>query len=175
MKSYRVLKTVPIVTINPLSAWTELMIQIEEILTASAHVIGHRTALMARVGSSPNQCDQREFIMMSQEKLEATAEAAHAMAIRLLSLHQEFARLTFQQILSGTANFMSVARSNDLHQSGHRQSKLARDTMIKSVEAVAQINTSLANIAQTGLHPIHIRATANAKRLTKRDTSVLMG
>jgi hypothetical protein len=39
--------------------------------------------------------------------------------------------------------------------------------MRNSAEAVSQLNTSLAHIAQTGLQPIHARATANAKRLKK--------
>jgi murein L,D-transpeptidase YcbB/YkuD len=167
MKSYRVRNTVANAATSPWSAWTDLMFKTGEMMSASAQVIGHRTARMALAGPTPSQRDQHEFNLMSQEKMEAAAESAHAMAIRMMSLHQEVARLAIQQILSGTANLMSVASSGTLHQSRHRQNKLAHDTMLNSAEAVSQFNTSLANIAQTGLQPIHARATANAERLKK--------
>ncbi|GAC1320625.1 MAG: hypothetical protein NVS3B11_13650 [Collimonas sp.] len=166
MKSYRVrnnLATSPI----PLNDWTDLLFKAGEMMSASAQVIGHRTAQMALAGPTPSQRDRNEFNLMGQEKMEAAAESVHAMAIRLMSLHQEAASLAIQHMLDGAANLMSVASSSTLHQSGRRQSKLAHDTIRNSAEAVSQFNTSLANIAQTGLHPIHARATANAKRLKK--------
>ncbi|AIY41874.1 hypothetical protein LT85_2716 [Collimonas arenae] len=136
-------------------------------MSASAQVIGHRTARMAMAGPAPSQRDRNEFNLMSREKIEALTESAHAMAIRMMSMHQETARLAIQQMLNGAANLMSVASSNSLHQSGHHQNKLAQDTMHDSAKAMSQFNTSLANIAQTGLQPLHARATANAKRLKK--------
>ncbi|MEO6919771.1 MAG: polyhydroxyalkanoate granule-associated phasin [Collimonas sp.] len=173
MKSYRIRNPItasPDSSSNPaasISAWADLMFKAGEMMSASAQVIGHRTARMAMAGPAPSQRDRNEFNLMSQEKIEAITESAHAMAIRMMSMHQETARLAIQQMLNGTANLMSVASSNSLHQSGHRQSKLAHDTMLDSAEAVSQFNTSLANIAQTGLQPLHARATANAKRLKK--------
>jgi len=165
MKSYRA-HTTPL-NHFPLNAWTELLFKAGEMMSASAQVIGHRTAQMALAGPTPSQHDRNEFNLMSQEKMEAAAESAHAMAIRMMSLHQEAASLAIQHMLDGAANLVSVASSSTLHQTGHRQSKLAQDTIRNSAEAVSQFNTSLANIAQTGLHPIHARATANAKRLNK--------
>lgn len=173
MKSYRVrnpIAAIPASFDNPaasINAWTDLMLQTGEMMSASAQVIGHRTARMAMAGPAPSQRDRNEFNLMSQEKIEAITESAHAMAIRMMSLHQESARLAIQQMLSGAASLMSVASSSSLHQSGHRQSKLAHDAMLNSAEAVSQFNNSLADIAQTGLQPIHARATANAKRLKK--------
>ncbi len=166
MTSYRIRNTSPISAV-PLNAWTDLLFKAGEMMSASAQVIGHRTARMALAGPTPNQRDRNEFNLMSQEKMEVAAESAHAMAIRIMSLHQEAASLAIQHMLDGAANLMSVASSSTLHQSGHRQSKLAHDAIRNSAEAVSQFNTSLANIAETGLHPIHARATANAKRLKK--------
>lgn len=166
MKSYRIRNTV-VTNASPLSAWTDLLVKTGEMMSASAQVIGHRTARMALAGPAPSQRDRHEFNLMGQEKMEAATESAHAMAIRMMRLHQDVASLAVQHMLDGAANLMSVVSSSSLHQSGHRQSKLAHDTMRNSVEAVSQFNASLANIAQTGLHPIHARATANAKRLKK--------
>ncbi|WP_211451316.1 polyhydroxyalkanoate granule-associated phasin [Collimonas antrihumi] len=163
MKSCNNLATGP----TPLNDWTDLLFKAGEMMSASAQVIGHRTAQMALAGPAPSQLDRNEFNLMSQEKMEAAAESVHAMAIRIMSLHQETASLAIQHMLDSATNLMSVASSSTLHQSGHRQSKLAHDTIRNSAEAVSQFNTSLANIAQTGLHPIHARATANAKRLKK--------
>lgn len=167
MKSYRVRTTTVASPASPFSAWTDLLFKTGEMMNASAEVIGHRTARIALAGPAPSQRDRNEFNLMSQEKMEVAAESAHAMAIRMMSLHQEAARLAIQHMLDGTANLLSLASSSSLHQSGHRQSKLAHDTMRNSAEAVSQLNTSLAHIAQTGLQPIHARATANAKRLKK--------
>ena len=173
MKSYRVRNPISITPDSfsspaaSINAWTDLMLQTGEMMSASAQVIGHRTARMAMAGPAPSQRDRNEFNLMSQEKIEAITESAHAMAIRMMSMHQDAARLAIQQMLSGAVNLMSVASSSNLHQSGHRQNKLAHDTMLNSAEAVSQFNTSLADIAQTGLQPLHARATANAKRLKK--------
>ena len=173
MKSYRVRNPIAITPDSfsspaaSINAWTDLMLQTGEMMSASAQVIGHRTARMAMAGPAPSQRDRNEFNLMSQEKIEAIAESAHAMAIRMMSMHQDTARLAIQQMLNGAVNLMSVASSSSLHQSGHRQNKLAHDTMLSSAEAVSQFNTSLADIAQTGLQPLHARATANAKRLKK--------
>ncbi|HWW99815.1 polyhydroxyalkanoate granule-associated phasin [Collimonas sp.] len=173
MKSYRVRNPIAIAPDSlsspaaSINAWTDLMLQTGEMMSASAQVIGHRTARMAMAGPAPSQRDRKEFNLMSQEKIEAITESAHAMAIRMMSMHQDAARLAIQQMLNGAVNLMSVASSSNLHQSGHRQNKLAHDTMLNSAEAVSQFNTSLADIAQTGLQPLHARATANAKRLKK--------
>lgn len=163
MKSCNTLTTGP----AALNDWTDLLFKAGEMMSASAQVIGHRTAQMALAGPAPSQLDRNEFNLMGQEKMEAAAESMHAMAIRIMSSHQEAASLAIQHMLDGAANLMSVASSSTLHQSGHRQSKLAHDTIRNSAEAVSQFNTSLANIARTGLHPIHARATANAERLKK--------
>jgi hypothetical protein len=166
MKSYRVHNTL---TPSPalLNDWTDLLFKAGEMMSASAQVIGHRTAQMALAGPTPSQRDRNEFTLMGQEKMEAAAESVHAMAIRIMSLQQETVSLAIQHMLDGAANLAAVASSSTLHQSGRRQSKLAHDTLRNSAEAVSQLNTSLANIAQTGLHPIHARATANAERLKK--------
>lgn len=166
MKTHRVRNTAGS-SHYPLNAWTDLMFKAAETMTASAQVIGHRTARMAMAGPAPSMLDQHEFDLMSREKIEAAAESTHAMAARMLGLHQEIVIMAIQQILSGTANLIAVAGSSSLHQSGRRQSKLAHDTLRDSAEAVSQLNASLADIAGTGLEPIHARATANAKRLTE--------
>jgi len=65
---------------GPLAQWSELALKTSEMLTASAQVIGHRTGRMITCGPVPNSEDQLEFTLMGQEKIEAAAEAAAAMA-----------------------------------------------------------------------------------------------
>ncbi|MFC5474822.1 polyhydroxyalkanoate granule-associated phasin [Paraherbaspirillum soli] len=167
MKSYQARTAVANSHANPLTLWSDLIFKTGEMMTASAQVIGHRTALIAMAGLAPSQRDQLEFTLMGQEKIEAASESAHAVAIRMMALQQELATLVIRQMLCNTASLLSVASSSTLRQSGRRQNKLARDTIANSAQAVSQLNASLADIAETGLIPIHARATANAERLNK--------
>jgi len=49
---------------NPLLLWMKLGVRTNEMLVASAQVIGHRTARMASATPIPSEPDQREFALM---------------------------------------------------------------------------------------------------------------
>ena len=65
--------------------WNTLAMKTAEMMLASAQVIGHRTGRMALAGPAPSARDRREFALMGQEKVEASAQSVQAMAAHLLS------------------------------------------------------------------------------------------
>jgi sarcosine oxidase delta subunit len=152
---------------NPFMLWTGLALKTGEMMVASAQVIQHRTGRIVTAGPIPSSRDQREFTLMGQEKIEAAAESAQAMATRMARLNQQISTLAFQQILAGTTGMMALATSSTLAQSHRRQTRLMRDTVSKSVSAASELADTVARVADHGLKPIHSRAKANAKRLAK--------
>ncbi|PUA19783.1 polyhydroxyalkanoate granule-associated phasin [Glaciimonas sp. PCH181] len=154
-------------TENPYTAWNELAAKTAEMMTASAHVISHRSMRMAMAGPIPNQIDQAEFSLMGKEKIDALSESANAMTLRMMGLHQQIAKLTLQQLLLGTKELIAVALSAFVKPATLGRGKLVYHQMTNSTEAISQLNASLADVAQIGLEPLHARATANAIRLAK--------
>jgi hypothetical protein len=152
---------------NPFLVWSGLAFKTGEMMMASAQVISHRVNRIALAGPAPSERDQREFALMGQEKIEAAAESAQAMAARVLNLNQQIGTLAFKQLLMGTSSFISLATSCNIAQSSKLQAKLVCDTVSSLAAAVSQLTDSVAKVAHKGLKPIHSRATANAKRLAK--------
>ena len=152
---------------NPFLIWSGLALKTSEMMVASAEVISHRASRMAMAGVVPSEHDQREFVLMGQEKIEAVAESAQAIAERMLNQNQEISTLAYKQLMMGTSGIISLATSATLAESSNLQAKLVQDTMSGSAAAVSQLTDSLARVAHRGLKPLHSRATANAKRLRK--------
>ncbi len=71
---------------SPLMLWTNLAMKTLEMMLASAQVVGHRTGRMALAGPAPSARDRREFPSMGQEKIEAGAHSAQAMAAQMMSI-----------------------------------------------------------------------------------------
>ena len=156
-----------LLALNPFALWIELAFKTGEMLIASAQVIGHRTGRIATAGVMPSLRDQREFTLMGQEKVEAAAESAQMIAVRLVGLNQQIMTLTFRQIMTGATGTLSLAMSHDPLQSSRRQAKLVRETVSNSTSAASQLADTMVMVADQGLKPIHSRATANARRLAK--------
>lgn len=149
---------------NPFTLWVELSLKTNEMLVASARVIDHRTKRMVLAGPTPNVRDRREFTLMGREKVEAAIESTHAMASQLTNTTQEFWTRTLGQFNSGSQRMMSLAGSRTPSQALERQTRLL-NTMIKSLLTATQVSHTAARFAQSGLLPVHSRATANARRL----------
>jgi methionine synthase I (cobalamin-dependent) len=152
---------------NPLLIWTDLALRTGEMLLASSRVIGHRTGRMAAAGAKPSARDRREFTLMGQEKIEAAAESAQAMAAHMVKMNPQLGARAVRQMLTGATAIMSLAASRNAGQSLARQAKLVR-AMARSATTASLLSGSAARLAQRGLKPVHARATANAKRLGKR-------
>lgn len=155
---------------NPYTVWGDLAAQTSEMMTASAQVITHRGLRMAMAGPVPNRRDQEEFSLMGQEKMDALSESAHAMTIRMLGLHQQVAKLALQELLTGTKELIAFATGTFLKPNPIEKNKPVNRHLKQSTNLLSQLNASIADVAQTGLDPLHSRATANAKRLAKLET-----
>jgi hypothetical protein len=152
---------------NPFLVWSGVAWKTAEMLMASAQVITHRTNRMALAGAVPNLRDQKEFTLMGREKLEAAAESAQAIALRMIGLNQEIGAIVFRQMAAAAGGMLSLAGSRTAQQTGALQTRLLRDAVAHTGDSASRINTSVMRIAQHGLKPIHSRATANARRLGK--------
>ncbi|MGS0742542.1 polyhydroxyalkanoate granule-associated phasin [Glaciimonas sp. GG7] len=154
-----------ITTENPYTAWSNLASQITEMMTASAQVISHRSTRMAMAGLLPTQRDQDEFSLMKLEKIDALSESTHAITLRMVGLQHQVAKLTLQQLLLGTKDFIALAVGTFVKPMASGRNNLIHSHITHSAEAMSQLNASLADVAHTGLQPLYTRATANAKRL----------
>ena len=152
---------------SPFMLWSDLAAKTLEMMVASAQVIGHRTGRMARAGPSPSARDRREFALMGQEKIEAAAQSAQAMAAHMMAMGQPWGALAFRHCLRNSAALMSLASSRTPSQLIARQAALAR-ALGQSAISMAEMSKSATTLAHRGLKPIHARATANARRLGKR-------
>jgi hypothetical protein len=151
---------------NPF-VWTDLAWTIGEMWVASAQVIAHRTARMASAGPTPSTSDLQEFTRMGQEKINAATESGRAIAADLLTMNLKFGARAYRHIVTGTAALMALAASRSVGESIARHATLA-DTLSRSVLMASEFSDSAARLAIRGLSPIHARATANARRLSKR-------
>jgi hypothetical protein len=152
---------------NPFQAWTDLAWKIGEMSMASAQVIAHRTTRMATAGPLPSARDRQEFSRMGQEKIEAAAESAQAIAAQMTAMSSTIATRAFGHWMRGSAALMSLAASRSVGQFVTRQAKLAQ-AVSRSATTAFEVSDTTARLARHGLKPIHARATANARRLGKR-------
>lgn len=151
----------------PFLLWSDLATKALEMMLASAQVIGYRTGRMALAGAAPNARDRREFALMGQEKIEAGAQFAQAMAAHMMTMGQPWGALAFRHLLRNSAAFMSLASSRTPGQLIARQAALAR-ALGQSTIRMADVSKDATKLAHRALKPIHAKATANAKRLAKR-------
>ena len=151
----------------PFMLWSDLATKTLEMILASAQVIGHRTGRMALAGPTPHARDRREIALMGQEKIEAGAQSAQAMAAHMMAMSQPWGELAFRHILRSSAAFMSLASSRTPSQLIARQAALAR-ALGQSTVSMADVSKNAVQLAHRGLKPIHAKAIANAKRLGRR-------
>jgi hypothetical protein len=135
-------------------------------MLASAQVIGHRTVRLAAAGPHPNARDRREFAMMWKEKVEAGAQAARAVAAHSLATGQSAGSQGYKNMLRSSAAFLALTDSRTPRQLIARQAALAR-ALEQSGVSIAGVSSEAAHLTRRGLKPIHAKAVANARRLTR--------
>ena len=111
---------------------------------AVPQVLAHRIMRMALAGSSPSLRDRSEFYLMGFEKVAAFYESWTAMSIEMLRLSQEYCLLPAQYSWRG----LPVTKRS-------------------SQAAAAHLHRAALAVLGAGVAPIHRRAVANAKRLTR--------
>jgi hypothetical protein len=154
---------------NPFVLWGTLGVKAMQMSTAAAQVIAIRTARMAAAGLHPSAADRREMTRMGAEKVDAFSRAGQALAIGAVPL---VAGMAAQAVRSGFDLFHATAQlaaSRTTAQTLERQRRLAH-TLIRSTPGAQQgaAATATARLAPRALAPVHAKATANARRLTKK-------
>jgi hypothetical protein len=124
---------------------------------------------MATAGHSPSLRDRREFARMGIEKVEAANESAWAMGRHLTTLNAQLGARAWKDLMEAGNAWMSLAASSNVPQAVERQVKLMR-TVSKSAASASTLSNAAARMTRHGLAPIHSRATANAKRLSRVKT-----
>jgi len=157
----------PTASANPFMAWSELSWKFGEMWMASAQVVAHRTARMAAAGPMPGSRDRREFALMGQEKVEAAAESALAIAGHLAAMNLEFGARAVRNAVTESTAWMSLVTSRNVGELMTRQLHVAH-ALTRSINTASAFAESTAHLGRRGLKPIHARATANARRLARR-------
>jgi hypothetical protein len=131
---------------------------------ASATVIDHRTRRMATAGMTPNARDRQEFALMRQEKIDAAVESTHATIAGMLAIQQTLLYFSLQQLFASAAAIASVRGAKSFAQA---QSTLASEMLANAQSAYNKAAAHVTSTAAEALHPVHSRATANARRLAE--------
>jgi hypothetical protein len=152
---------------SPLGLWLDLAVKTQEMMVASASVIGHRTSRMAAAGIVPAERDQREFTRMWQEKIDAGARSTAAMALDATAADYALGATAFAAMARNAAAFWSLASSRTPGQFVARQAALAR-AVTDSVASANAAASSAARLAHRGMKPFHAASTRNARRLSGR-------
>jgi hypothetical protein len=111
---------------------------------AVPQVLAHRVMRMALTGSSPSRRDQKEFYLMGVEKVAAFYESWTAMLAEIFRANAEL--------------WLTSAKLFWVHSPVTRSSRAAATHFQRAALAVLS----------EGVAPIHRRAVANAKRLSRR-------
>ncbi|VTU17536.1 hypothetical protein H4CHR_00007 [Variovorax sp. PBS-H4] len=151
---------------NPFMLWTDVAFKTHEMLLYSSSVIQLRTERMARAGLAPSDADVAEMQLMGHEKLAAATESGAAICNQLHSTQFALVGRAVQQWLGGAFAMASLATSTTPTQvSTHGRALIGAAT--RSAATLSQLSSAGARIAQRGLKPIHAKASANARRLTR--------
>ena len=154
---------------NPFLLWGTLGMKAVQMSTAAAQVIAIRTARMATHGLNPNAADRREMSLMGAEKVDAFSRAGQALATGALPLVAGMAGQALRTSLDLFNASAHLAASRTIPQTMARQRKLA-DTLMRNTPTAQHgaASNATARLAHRALAPVHQKATANAKRLTKK-------
>lgn len=120
-----------------------LATQLAELSLAAPQVVAHRVARMAHAGPTLSARDQKEFQLMVSEKTAAFSQAWSAMAVQAAVANQALALSFFKSLWLPF---------------GHKPSAAA---------AASQIQRAGTRVLSKGVAPVHRKAVANAKRLSR--------
>ena len=121
-----------------------LAAQAAELSMAVPKVMAHRLTRMALAGHTLSDRDRAEFDLMSSEKSAAFLESWQAMTVQSLRAHQALSMSFFQAFWSPSMT-----------------EKMSMSAMS------AQIQNAALGVLGKGMAPVHQRAVANAKRLSR--------
>ena len=125
-------------------ATNSLAVKAAELAFAVPQVIAHRVTRMALSGPKPSARDRREFDLMVAEKNTAFGESWKAMSAQAVRANQALAASFFQSFLSA-----------------------GRGKKPSAAVSATQLHKAALGVLGKGLAPVHRKAVANAKRLSR--------
>ena len=149
---------------NPVSlasAWWGNAFKAWEVSVAAPQVVAHRTLRMMQ--GTAEAADHKQLVLMGQEKVEAFGESWLAMAAQIQTLNAQAAAAAFRQMLAAWSAFASISTAATAQQIARAQTAFLRSWIV--ADHRRDLSTGIAKVIAEGLHPVHRRATANAKRL----------
>ena len=120
-----------------------------ELSLAAPQVIALRSMMMLSPASAGSTRTAQEVVRMSAEKLQAWQESMTAMGAQMQRAQQEWALGAMRQWWSAWLTPWQLPRS-------------------APAPGAAEIQRTVARVMHSGLTPVHRRATANARRLTRK-------
>jgi hypothetical protein len=133
------------------SALQRLAAQALELSAAAPQVVAHRVSRMAKAGAKPSQKDRREFTRMGSEKL--------------VAFQQSWAAMWTQLGLAQAQAMKSLLLSPPTLHPQRAAKKMAR--LAATPQASSGPAAAWASVLEAGLRPVHRKAVANAKRLSR--------
>jgi hypothetical protein len=142
---------------------TGLATKVAELAIAAPQVVAIRTARMLAAGASPDARDRAEFSRMVPEKMAAFWESMFAMGRQLATTQQEYAR-------SAATKWMRVWMTPWWLSAYRPVTQTAAS--LPALAALAgptprQRQRTAVKLIEKALGPVHKRATANSRRLTR--------
>ena len=130
--------------------------KVAELAIAAPQVIALRTARMLAAGAHPHARDRREFMRMGTEKVQVFWESMRAISEQMYKTNQEW---TFLAMRRWSAAWMSpwsllTNWAVPLRGPGSRATQ-------------KRLQNSTLKMIEKGLTPVHKRAAANARRLSR--------
>jgi hypothetical protein len=144
------------------SSNTRSVTKMVELAVAAPQVIAARSARMLAAGANPGAADRMEFSKMCSEKGAAFWESLFAMGMHMVRMNQEYARSAAMQWwrLWTTPWWLSSIP----WKTPSSRSVVPAVTLLPSEK---QRKRAVSRLVDAGLAPIHKRATANARRLSR--------
>ena len=134
------------------------MTRAAELAIAAPQVVAARTARMITAGANPGAADRAEFSGMHTEKVQAFWESMSAMALQTMKMQQQYARnAALQWWRLWTTPWWLASNRTPAQTMG----------AILALPTAAQRNRAASDLVAASLGPVHTRATANARRLTR--------
>jgi hypothetical protein len=120
-----------------------LVTKLAELSVAVPQVVSHRVARMALAGRTPSERDRKEFELMVAEKKLAFGQSWNAMAVQAVRANQSLALSLFESIWLRPTKGLSPAA------------------------VAAQVQRATLAVLGKGVEPVHRKAVANARRLSR--------
>jgi hypothetical protein len=139
------------------------LLKAAELAIAAPQVVAIRTARMLAAGPNPNARDRAEFSKMGTEKVQAFWESMFAMGRQVAKTNQEYTSQAVRQWMGVWTNPWWLAAS-PFKSRGIATFPRWRGSLGPTR---GQRQRAMSKLIEHGLTPVHKRATANARRLSR--------